>query len=106
MTNTIQVLFNTIDKEKEACMKDYSMLVDCMYAALSDGGKVKKYVVATLWDRIFSGRFVFCLRSFIEFSLVMDLEIIGGARLKLAYHSRMPDYLISRIMCYYTTKMA
>ncbi|KAI5839539.1 hypothetical protein DFP73DRAFT_587459 [Morchella snyderi] len=37
MTNKMDVIFDTMDEEKELWMKDYSILVDCMYAALSNG---------------------------------------------------------------------
>lgn len=42
MTNKIDVLFDTMSEEKERWMKDYTILVDCMYAALSNGGIVRR----------------------------------------------------------------
>lgn len=42
MTNKMDAIFDTIDEEKELWMKGDSILVDCMYAALSNGGIVKK----------------------------------------------------------------
>ncbi|KAI5839543.1 hypothetical protein DFP73DRAFT_561266 [Morchella snyderi] len=42
MTNKMEVLFDTMDEDKEKWMKDYSILVDCMYTALNNGGIVKK----------------------------------------------------------------
>lgn len=45
MSRKIDVLFNGMDEEKELWMKDYSILVDCMYVALRSGGVVKKDVV-------------------------------------------------------------
>ncbi|KAI5799188.1 hypothetical protein DFH27DRAFT_559923 [Peziza echinospora] len=40
MTNNMEVLFDTMDEEKEKWMKDHSVLVDCIYAAMSKGGRV------------------------------------------------------------------
>lgn len=31
MTNKMDVIFDTMDEEKELWIKDYSILVDCMY---------------------------------------------------------------------------
>jgi len=45
MSRKIDVLFNGMDEEKELWMKNYSVLVDCLYVALSCGGIVKKNVV-------------------------------------------------------------
>ena len=47
MTRKIEVLFGGMDgkKEKETWTKDNCVLVDCMYAALSNGGMVHKDVV-------------------------------------------------------------
>ncbi|KAI5839542.1 hypothetical protein DFP73DRAFT_208344 [Morchella snyderi] len=42
MTNKIHVLFDDMGGEIELWMKDFSVLVDCMYAALSHGGIVQK----------------------------------------------------------------
>lgn len=38
MTNEMGVLFDTMDEGKETLMKDHSVLVDCIYAAMSKGG--------------------------------------------------------------------
>lgn len=38
MSEKMDILFDTMDNDKEMWMKDYSILVDCMYAALSHGG--------------------------------------------------------------------
>ena len=38
MTNVMQLTFHTMSEEKETWMKDYSVVVDCIYAALSSGG--------------------------------------------------------------------
>ena len=40
MTNNMEVLFDTMDEEKETWMKDHSVLVDCIYAVMSKGGRV------------------------------------------------------------------
>ena len=45
MTRKIEVVFEGMDQEKELWMKHYSVLVDCMYAALSYEGIAKKDVV-------------------------------------------------------------
>lgn len=37
MTEEMVVLFHTMDGDKERWIKDYSVLVDCMYAALNSG---------------------------------------------------------------------
>ncbi|RPB15816.1 hypothetical protein P167DRAFT_542534 [Morchella conica CCBAS932] len=42
VTNKLDVLFHTMGEEKEKWMKGYAVLVDCMYAALSNGGIVEK----------------------------------------------------------------
>lgn len=44
-TEKMDVVFDTMDDDKERWMKDYSILVDCIYVALSNGGIVKKDVV-------------------------------------------------------------
>lgn len=36
-TNKMDLIFGTTDEEKELWIKDYSVLVDCMHAALSNG---------------------------------------------------------------------
>lgn len=41
MTDKMEVLFDTMEGAKERWMKDYSVLVDCMYVALSNGGTVE-----------------------------------------------------------------
>ena len=49
VTDKIEVVFDTMgrnDQTKEKWMKEFSVLVDCVYAALSNGGKAKKDVVA------------------------------------------------------------
>jgi len=38
MTNTMEVLFYSMEEEKGRWMKENSVVVDCMYAALSNGG--------------------------------------------------------------------
>lgn len=38
MTNKMNVMFDTMDEEKGLWMKNYPVLVDCMYAALNNGG--------------------------------------------------------------------
>ncbi|KAF8434035.1 hypothetical protein BGX38DRAFT_179554 [Terfezia claveryi] len=43
-TQKIHLLFEGMEQEKERWMKDYSILVDCIYAVLSVGGIVKKDV--------------------------------------------------------------
>lgn len=42
MTNKIDVLFDTMSEEKERWMRDYSILVDCMHAALRNRGIVRR----------------------------------------------------------------
>lgn len=37
MTEEMVVLFHTMDGDKERWIRDYSVLVDCMYAALNSG---------------------------------------------------------------------
>ena len=44
-TNSIVVLFDSMDEEKERWMKEGAVLVDCINFALSNGGIVKKDVV-------------------------------------------------------------
>ena len=46
VTEKLLVMFETMSKDKERWMRDYSLLVDCVYAALSNGGIVEKDVVA------------------------------------------------------------
>jgi len=46
MTREITVVFNGMDEDEESWMKEGSVLVDCMFVALSNGGIVKKDVVA------------------------------------------------------------
>lgn len=41
-TEKMDAVFDTMDEDKERWMKDYSVLVDCMYAALNNGGIVQK----------------------------------------------------------------
>jgi hypothetical protein len=45
MTESFFALFPDMEEDKERWMKDYSVVVDCMYAALSNGGMVHKDVV-------------------------------------------------------------
>ena len=45
VTRKMYVLFEGIEEEKERWMKDYSVLVECMYVALSNGGMVQRDVV-------------------------------------------------------------
>ncbi|KAF8534478.1 hypothetical protein BDD12DRAFT_860159 [Trichophaea hybrida] len=40
VTDKIDVMFGTIGKNKEKWMRDYSVLVDCMYTALNNGSTV------------------------------------------------------------------
>lgn len=42
MSEKMEILFNTMDDDKERWMKSYSILVDCMYTALSNGGFVHR----------------------------------------------------------------
>lgn len=42
MGGEMGALFNTMDNDKERWMKSYSILVDCIYAALSNGGFVHR----------------------------------------------------------------
>ncbi|KAF8418383.1 hypothetical protein EV426DRAFT_318548 [Tirmania nivea] len=42
MTENLHVMFETMGKDKDRWMRDYSLLVDCVYAALSNGGIVEK----------------------------------------------------------------
>ena len=44
-TNSIVVVFDSIDAEKERWMKEGAVLVDCINFALSNGGIVDKEVV-------------------------------------------------------------
>ena len=44
-TNTIVVLFDTMDAEKDKWMKEGGLLVDCINFALSNGGIITKDVV-------------------------------------------------------------
>ncbi|KAF8454351.1 hypothetical protein BGX38DRAFT_1328574 [Terfezia claveryi] len=39
VTEKLHVMFETMGKDKDRWMKDYSLLVDCVYAALGKGGK-------------------------------------------------------------------
>lgn len=41
MTEKMDVTFDTMEQDKKRWIKDYSVLVDCMYAALSSGGIVQ-----------------------------------------------------------------
>ncbi|KAI5844493.1 hypothetical protein DFP73DRAFT_549515 [Morchella snyderi] len=41
LSGKMDVVFPWMDEDKELWMKDYSVLVDCMYAALSSGGIVQ-----------------------------------------------------------------
>ncbi|RPA93683.1 hypothetical protein L873DRAFT_1629731, partial [Choiromyces venosus 120613-1] len=38
LSEQMDVLFDTMGKDRERWMKDYSILVDCMFGALSNGG--------------------------------------------------------------------
>jgi len=38
LRDKMDVIFGAVAKEKEKWVKSYSALVDCMYAALSNGG--------------------------------------------------------------------
>jgi len=42
VTNRIEVVFDTMGRDEKKWMRDFSVIVDCVYAALSDGGKVKE----------------------------------------------------------------
>lgn len=46
-TERMDAVFDTMDEDKEKWMKDYSILVDCIYVALSRGGIAKKDVVVS-----------------------------------------------------------
>lgn len=39
VSNKIEVAFDTMRREKERWIRDFSVIVDCVYAALNDGGK-------------------------------------------------------------------
>jgi hypothetical protein len=39
MTRTLAVLFPGMNQDKDLWMEEYSVVIDCMYAALSNGGK-------------------------------------------------------------------
>ena len=41
ITEKMEILFDTMGEGKERWMKDYSVLVDCMNVALTNGGIVK-----------------------------------------------------------------
>ena len=45
MTDNTEVVFDTMARNKEKWFRDYSLLVDCVYAALGNGGIVKKDAV-------------------------------------------------------------
>lgn len=45
LTEKTDVMFDTMDRNKERWVKGYSELVDCMFVALSNGGTVTKDVV-------------------------------------------------------------
>ncbi|KAF8472134.1 hypothetical protein BDZ91DRAFT_717287 [Kalaharituber pfeilii] len=45
VTNRIEVVFDTMRREQERWMRDFSIIVDCVYAALRDGGVAKKDAV-------------------------------------------------------------
>ena len=45
VTCEMHVLFDGMEQDKELWMKENSILVDCIYAALSDGGIITKDVV-------------------------------------------------------------
>ena len=41
VTNKIEVILDTMARNKEKWMKEFTVLVDCVYAALGNGGIVK-----------------------------------------------------------------
>ena len=45
MTRKIEAVFEGMDQERELWMKEYSIVVDCMYGALSKGGIMEDVVV-------------------------------------------------------------
>ena len=45
MTDSIHVVFGSVNVQKERWMDEGAGLVDCIYFALSDGGLVDKEVV-------------------------------------------------------------
>ena len=45
MTRKIGAIFEGMDQERELWIKDYSVVVDCMYGALSKGGIMEEIVV-------------------------------------------------------------
>ena len=45
MTNKMEVVFDAIEEEKARWMKEFALLIDCMYVALQSGGIVKKDMV-------------------------------------------------------------
>ena len=56
-TNKIEVIFQTMGREKEKWMRNLSIMVDCVYAALRNGGMVWD---RKMWlsDKMFYGRFI------------------------------------------------
>ena len=44
VSDKLHVVFDTMGKDKDKWMREYSLLVDCMYAALNNGGTVMKDV--------------------------------------------------------------
>ncbi|KAF8538994.1 hypothetical protein BDD12DRAFT_839949, partial [Trichophaea hybrida] len=45
LSEKMNVLFDTMDEDQERWMKDYSVLVDCMFGALSNGGILPKRLI-------------------------------------------------------------
>jgi len=45
ITYKIKAVFDTIGRRKERWMNDFSVIVDCVYAALGDGDVARKDVV-------------------------------------------------------------
>lgn len=48
ITEKMEVLFDTMGENEKRWMEDYSVIVDCMYLALSNGGIVKRDVTVVV----------------------------------------------------------
>lgn len=42
VTNKIEAVFDTMGRDEKKWMREFSVIVDCVYAALGDGGKVNR----------------------------------------------------------------
>lgn len=54
ITDKMSTLFATMGLDKQRWMDGYLVPVDCVYMALSKGGKVNKNVVVVEWDVLWS----------------------------------------------------